>query len=64
MNLVLSTLTGLLALLALFLLLKPDAEPPPSPPDELPTPVIPFTTTGVGGPCRPGAPLNRRPVPP
>lgn len=62
MNLVLSTLAGLLALLALFLLLKPTAEPytesppppaeqPPSP--ELPTPTTPFTTTGLGGPWPP-----------
>ena len=66
MNLVLSTLAGLLALLALFLLLTPDNEPPPPQPPaepeaeaeqphspELPTPTTPFTTTGLGGPWPP-----------
>ena len=62
MNLVLSTLAGLLALFALLLLVKPTAEPytespppsaeqPPSP--ELPSPITPFITTGLGGPWPP-----------
>ena len=71
MNLVLSTLAGLLALLALFLLLKPDNEPPPPQPPaaaaaeqphspELPTPTTPFTTTGLGGPWPPSTYCGER----
>ncbi|WP_405992317.1 hypothetical protein [Streptomyces sp. NBC_00986] len=69
MNLVLSTLAGLLALLALFLLVKPDNEPytesPPPPAEqpprpELPSPATSFITTGLGGPWPPATYCGER----
>ena len=68
MNLVLSALAGLLALLALFLLVKPTAEPytepyaesPPPPAEQPPVPTTPFTTTGLGGPWPPATYCGER----
>ncbi|MDH6215231.1 hypothetical protein [Streptomyces pseudovenezuelae] len=60
MNLFLSSVAALLALVALFSMLKPPVEPPPQAPSaerpadpELPVAARPFTPTGLGGPWPP-----------